>query len=70
MHYKVQVYHAGHNGLYIMMSLASAGIMQSIGNYLSPRLSYVAADLSAYGTLSSGAAILVVSLIAIERIEL
>jgi hypothetical protein len=63
------------------MSLAAADQLQKIGVYLSWRLSYTAADLSAYGTLASDAVtqliaagalivtMLAVSYIMIERIE-
>jgi hypothetical protein len=64
------------------MSLGAAEQLQKIGVYLSWRLSYMAADLSAFGTLapdaltqfiSAGVLILVmlaVALVSIQRIEI
>ncbi len=72
----------GITAIYIMMSLAAAEQLQKIGVYLSWRLSYTAADLSAYGILAPDAviqfiatgilipAMLIVSLIQVERIEI
>jgi ABC-2 type transport system permease protein len=72
----------GVTALYILMSLGAAEQMQKIGVYLSWRLSYTAADLSAFGTLASDAAtqfiaagVLIVAMLAvafayIERIEI
>lgn len=45
----------GVTALYILMSLGAADVMQKIGVYLSWRLSYTAATLSAYGTLAPDA---------------
>lgn len=72
----------GVTAMYILMSLAAADQLQKIGVYLSWRLSYTAADLSAYGILASDAvtqfiasgvlivAMLALSFILIERIEI
>lgn len=72
----------GVTALYILMSLGAAEQLQKIGTYLSWRLSYTAADLSAYGILapdalaqfiSAGALILVmlgIAFVSVERIEI
>jgi ABC-2 type transport system permease protein len=71
----------GVTALYIMMSMAAADLMQKIGVFLAWRLSYTAADLSAYGTLAQDAAtqliaagalivaMLTIAFIRIEKIE-